>query len=53
MAHRVQILAIIPYGSMTVPIFLDESSKNIPFLLKYKKEKGKLIIRISKGRWFH
>ena len=28
------------YGSMTVPMFLDESSKSIPFLLKYKKEKG-------------
>jgi len=53
LCHRVQLLATILYRSMMVPLFLGECSENSPFLLIYKEAKGKLVIRMSKGRWSH
>ena len=51
--RRVQLLATILYRSMMVPLFLGECSENSPFRLRYKEAKGKLVIRMSKGRWSH
>ena len=45
-------MAIIPYGLMIVMMFLDEYFRGISFFFTYKKENGKLIIGISKGRGF-
>ena len=53
LCHRVQLLATILYRSMMVPLFLGECSENSHFLLIYKEAKGKLVIRMSKGRWSH
>ena len=51
--RRVQLLATKPCRSMMVPMFLGECSEDSPFLLIYKEAKGKLVIRMSKGRWSH
>lgn len=51
--HGVQLLAITPYGLRVAAIFLSECPKGISFLFIYEKEKGILIIGMSKGRWVH
>lgn len=52
LCHRVQSLAIISYELMMDPMFLDEYSKDIPFLLIYKEEKGELMIKCPSTRGF-
>lgn len=47
--HRIQLLAVIPFGSMMVPVFLGEYFKGILVRLIYREEKGKLIW-LSKGK---
>lgn len=49
-SHRVQLMAIIPYGAMSAPMFLVEHSKDIPFPIIYNEDKGELTIRMFKGR---
>lgn len=53
LCHRVQLLAIIPYRLMMVPMFWGECSEDSPCLLIHKEENGKLVIRMFKGRWSH
>lgn len=38
--HRVQLLAVIPDGSMMVPVFWGEYSKGVPLLLMLERKKG-------------
>lgn len=51
-SHRVQLLTIIPYGPMVVPMFLLNTSRAF-FLFIYKMENGNLIIGMSKSKWVH
>ena len=51
--HRVPQLAAKPCRLMMVPMFLGECSEDSPCLLICKEEKGKLVIRMFKGRWSH
>ena len=53
LCHRVQLLATIPCRLMTFCMLLGECSEDIPFFLIYEEAKGKLVIRMSKGRWSH
>ena len=49
---RVQLLAVITYGSVVVSMFLGEFPKSILFLFIYEKEKGNLTIGMPKGSGF-
>lgn len=51
-SHRVQLIAIIPYGEM-VSMFLVEHSEGIPFPIMYNEKKGSRLLECLRvGEFF-